>query len=107
LMPRSPHSRNTAAADASARSQAWTLFCWEPTWNEMPRATRSRLWAFQHVRGHGGLAAELAQRYPPAVEDAAEHLRTGRCAGDLLDPGPVDGEELHAKGVPGRRRAPS
>ena len=35
-MPRSPHSLNTAAAEASARSQACWLRCWEPTWNDTP-----------------------------------------------------------------------
>ena len=45
LMPRSPHSRNTPAADASARSQACWLVCWEPTWNEMPWASSPSLWA--------------------------------------------------------------
>ena len=58
----------------------------------------------QHVRGHGGLAAELARQRPfrpDAVgEDAAEHLRAGRRAGDLLDLGlAVDGVEPHAEGV--------
>ena len=58
----------------------------------------------QHVRGHGGLAAELARQRPfrpDAVgEDAAEHLRAGRHAGDLLDLGlAVDGVEPHAEGV--------
>ena len=39
-MPRSAQARKIAAVEASARSQASTLCCWEPTWNEMPCGTR-------------------------------------------------------------------
>ena len=61
----------------------------------------------QHVRGHRGLAAELARQRPlrpDAVgEDAAEHLGAGRRAGDLLDLGlAVDREEAHAERIGAR-----
>src|SRR4051794_16801080 len=39
LMPRSAQLRNTVEAIASARSHAFTLRCWEPTWNEMPHGS--------------------------------------------------------------------
>ena len=108
LMPRSPHSRKTAAADASARSQALVLRCCEPTWNDTPWASRPEpVGVLQHVRGHRGLAAELARQRPlrpDAVgQDAAEHLRAGRRAGDLLDLGlAVDGVEPHAERIGAR-----
>ena len=56
----------------------------------------------QHVRGHLGLAAELARQRPfgagAVAQDAAEHLRAGRGAGDLLDLGlAVDREQADAE----------
>ena len=67
----------------------------------------------QHVDRHRGLAAELARQRPfgaDAVgEDAAEHARAGRGAGDLLDLGlAVDREEADAeRDRRARCRAPS
>ena len=61
----------------------------------------------QHVHGHRRLAAELARQRPfrpDAVgEDAAEHFRAGRRAGDLLDLGlAVDRVKAHAERVGAR-----
>ena len=107
-MPRSPHSLNTAAAEASARSQACWLRCWEPTWNDTPCGSRPEPeGVLQHVHRHGRLAAELARQRPFGADavgqDAAEHARAGRRAGDLLDLGlAVDRVEADAERVGAR-----
>ena len=64
----------------------------------------------QHVRRHGGLAAEFARQRPfrpDAVgEDAAEDAGAGRSAGDLLHLGDaVDGEKAHAERISARHVA--
>ena len=61
----------------------------------------------QHIRRHCRIAAELARQRPfgaGAVEqDAAEHLGTGRGAGNLLDLGlAIDGEQPHAERIGAR-----
>jgi len=83
-MPRSPQSRNTAAAEASARSQACGLR------------------RFQHFDRHRRLAAELARQRPLRAgavgEDAAEHADARRRTRDLLDLGlAIDREQADAE----------
>ena len=57
---------------------------------------------FEHPRRHFGRAAELARQRPfgagAVAQDAAEHLRARRGAGDLLDFGlAIDREQPHAE----------
>ncbi len=100
-MPRSAQARKIAAADFSARSQAWVRRCCEPTWNDTPWASSPSRWACSSTSAAiAGVAAELARQRPfgaGAVEqEAAEHPRAGRGAGDLLDLGlAVDREQPH------------
>ena len=102
-MPRSAQARNTAAVEASARSQASTLCCCEPTWNEMPCGDQPALVReFQDVGGIVRLAAELARQRPfgagAVAMDAADHAAAGRGARDLLDLGlAVDGKQRDAE----------
>ena len=61
----------------------------------------------QDVHGHAGLAAELARQRPFGTgairQDAAEHLGTGRRAGDLVDLGlAIDREEADAERIGAR-----
>ena len=102
-MPRSAQARKIAAADLSARSQAWVRRCCEPTWNDTPYGFEAEpVGMLEHVDRHRGVAAELARQRPfgaGAVEqDAAEDLRAGGGAGDLLDLGlAVDREQANAE----------
>ena len=103
FMPRSAQVRKIAAVEASARSQASTLFCWEPTWNEMPCGHEALpVGVLQDVGGIGRLAAELARQRPvgPGIVamDAADHPGAGCDARDLLGLGlAVDGEQPDAE----------
>ena len=63
--------------------------------------------ALQHPRRHLRRAAEFARQRPfgarAVAEDAAEHLRARRGAGDLLDLGlAIDGEEADAERIGAR-----
>ena len=104
-MPRSPHSRNTAGSRRQRPIPGVDVVLLGADVERDAVGDEAKLMGvLQHVRGHGGLAAELARQRPfrpDAVgEDAAEHLRAGRHAGDLLDLGlAVDGKEPHAEGV--------
>ena len=102
-MPRSAQLRKIAAVEASARSQASTLCCCEPTWNEMPCGDEAApVRELQDVGGVVRLAAELARQRPfgagAVAMDAADDARAGRRAGDLLDLGlAVDREQRDAE----------
>ena len=108
FMPRSPHSLNTAAAEASARSQACWLRCWEPTWNETPCGSRPGLRACSStstaIAGSQPNLRDSGHSAPTqSRQDAAEHLGAGRRAGDLLDFGlAVDRVEADAERVGAR-----
>ena len=102
-MPRSAQPRKIAAVEASARSQASTLCCCEPTWNEMPCGDEpAPVRELQDVGRVVRLAAELARQRPfgagAVAMDAADHAAAGRGARDLLDLGlAVDREQRHAE----------
>src|SRR6516165_2945360 len=82
-IPRSPHSLNTAAAEASARSQACWLRCCEPTWNDTPYGSRPSFSACSSTST--AIAGSHPNLRDNAVgEDATKHAGVGRRAGDLF-----------------------
>ena len=107
-IPRSPHSRNTAAADGERAVPGMRVALLRADMERHAVGLEAEpVRVLEHVGRHGRLAAELARQRPfrpDAVgQDAAEHARAGRGARDLLDLGDaVDREEPHAERIGAR-----